>query len=151
MRNLIPSKLLRNAGIGVMASFISDTMVNSIRVVKTAKQAMGVKKNNLGYVETVRMIVAADGYKGLFGRGLSTRLVSNALQSLVFTVIWRGLADQWSSPQTSDDDSDEREDNDETVAETVTRSGTGSAAAAAAGVPAGVVAAAEEEALKEVH
>lgn len=94
VQNLISSSLLRNAGIGVAASMVSDTIVNSMRVIKTMKQAMG-SKHQVGYVETVRMILAADGWKGLFGRGLQTRIYANALQSLVFTVIWRGLADYW--------------------------------------------------------
>ena len=33
--------------------------------------------------------------KGLFGRGLKTRIFANALQSIVFTVIWRSLAERW--------------------------------------------------------
>ena len=41
------------------------------------------------------MILAADGWKGLFGRGLRTRIFANALQSIIFTVIWRGLAERW--------------------------------------------------------
>jgi hypothetical protein len=40
------------------------------------------------------MILAADGWRGLFGRGLRTRIFANALQSIVFTVIWRGLAEK---------------------------------------------------------
>ena len=32
--------------------------------------------------------------KGLFGRGLRTRILGNALQSVLFTVIWRGLAER---------------------------------------------------------
>ena len=91
---MIKSDTLRNAGIGVVASFVSDTIVNSVRVIKTMKQSMGTKRA-VGYLETIRMVLAADGWKGLFGRGLRTRLYANALQSLVFTVIWRGLSDYW--------------------------------------------------------
>lgn len=83
---------LRNAGIGLIASIISDTCVNAIRVVKTTKQSIGTK-HAISYMETIRMILAADGWKGLFGRGLRTRIVANAIQSIVFTVIWRSLAD----------------------------------------------------------
>jgi len=43
------------------------------------------------------MILAADGWAGLFGRGLRTRIMANALQSIVFTVIWRALADRFRS------------------------------------------------------
>jgi Mitochondrial carrier protein len=101
VESLIASSLLRNAVIGVMASVVSDTVVNSMRVIKTMKQTMGTKHHHhhhhggLGYVETVRLVLATDGWRGLFGRGLQTRIFANGLQSLVFTVIWRGLAEYW--------------------------------------------------------
>ena len=90
----MPLQLLRNAGIGVVSSVVSDTFVNVFRVIKTTKQSLG-SKQNASYLETIRIIVAADGYKGLFGRGLRTRIYANALQSLVFTIVWRGLTDLW--------------------------------------------------------
>lgn len=92
--NLIKSPLLRNATIGFFASFVSDTISNVIRVVKTTKQAIGAK-HKVGYGEAISMILAADGWKGLFGRGLKTRIVANGFQSIVFTVIWRGLAQRF--------------------------------------------------------
>ena len=98
--------LARNALIGMVSSVVSDTVVNAIRVVKTTKQAIG-SKHNVGYVEVVRMIVAADGWKGLFGRGLKARILANALQSIVFTVIWRGLADRWAKKDDNESKSDE--------------------------------------------
>ena len=36
--------------------------------------------------------------KGLFGRGLSTRILANGLQSMVFTVVWRYLHDKYVVP-----------------------------------------------------
>jgi hypothetical protein len=98
----VPSQLLRNAGTGLLASIVSDTTVNAIRVVKTTKQAMG-SKQNASYADTIRMILAADGWKGLFGRGLRTRILANALQSMIFTVIWRALADRWQGSKNDDD------------------------------------------------
>ena len=95
VQHSIPSPLIRNAGIGMIASMVSDTVVNAVRVVKTTKQSIG-SKHDLSYGETIRMILAADGWKGLFGRGLQTRIFANALQSIVFTIIWRGLAERWS-------------------------------------------------------
>jgi hypothetical protein len=94
VKSIIPSQLLRNAGIGLVASIISDTVVNAIKVVKTSKQSIG-SKYAVTYSEIIRMILAADGWRGLFGRGLGTRIFANALQSIVFTVIWRGLAERW--------------------------------------------------------
>ena len=99
IRKLVPSSLLRNAGIGLTASIIADSSVNAIRVVKTTKQAMG-SKQNASYADTVRMILAADGWKGLFGRGLKTRILANALQSMIFTVVWRALAEKKWKKQT---------------------------------------------------
>jgi hypothetical protein len=78
----------------MVASVVSDTIVNVFRVIKTTKQALGSKRD-LSYGDTIRMVVAADGWKGLFGRGLRTRILANALQSVVFTIIWRGLAERW--------------------------------------------------------
>lgn len=94
MRLLVPSKLFRNASIGLVASVVSDVVVNAIRVVKTTKQSIG-SRQAVTYAEAVRIILAADGWRGLFGRGLSTRIYCNALQSIVFTVIWRSLAERW--------------------------------------------------------
>eukprot|EP00934_Nitzschia_sp_Nitz4_P008230 Nitzschia sp. Nitz4//scaffold2_size372955//190633//194319//NITZ4_000429-RA/size372955-augustus-gene-0.421-mRNA-1//-1//CDS//3329546796//8220//frame0 len=105
LQNLMPILMFKNACIGIVASVVSDTVVNSFRVLKTTKQAMGSKRD-LSYLEAIRMVVATDGWKGLFGRGLQTRILVNALQSLVFTVIWRGLADRW---QTKDQTMDLQE------------------------------------------
>ena len=95
VQSLIPSQLLRNAGIGVASSIVSDAFVNVFRVIKSTKQSLG-SKQNASYMETIRIILAADGYRGLFGRGLRTRIYTNALQSVVFTIVWRGLSDLWS-------------------------------------------------------
>jgi Mitochondrial carrier protein len=75
-----------------VSSVVSDTLVNVFRVIKTTKQSLG-SKQSASYLETVRVILAADGYRGLFGRGLRTRIYANAIQSVVFTIVWRGLAD----------------------------------------------------------
>ena len=95
LKYLLPSKLLRHASIGFIASIISDTIVNVFRVVKTTKQSLVAKHAVVSYGEVVAMILAADGWKGLFGRGLGTRYLTNAVQSIVFTIIWRGLAEKW--------------------------------------------------------
>ena len=78
---------LRNAIIGFLASMASDTVSNFIRVIKTVKQAnRGV---HLTYIDTVNKIVNDSGYLGLFGRGLLTRIISNGIQSMLFTVLWK--------------------------------------------------------------
>lgn len=94
LKRLIPKKLFRNASIGLVASVVSDTLVNVFRVIKTTKQSIGAN-HDFTYSDTIRIIVAADGWKGLFGRGLRTRVLANSVQSILFTVIWRGLAERW--------------------------------------------------------
>jgi hypothetical protein len=79
-------KLIRNAAMGFVSSAISDTCSNSIRVVKTTKQT---HEKSVTYPEAVREIMAKDGLAGLFGRGLKTRIVTNGLQGLLFSVLWR--------------------------------------------------------------
>jgi hypothetical protein len=78
---------------------------NSLRVVKTYRQ---VHEGSVRYseclfvdgcewfllltlaaVEAARRIIAADGILGLFGRGLVTRLLTNGLQGLLFSVLWK--------------------------------------------------------------
>jgi Mitochondrial carrier protein len=93
LQQAIPSRLLQNAFVGLTASVISDTVANVFRVVKTTKQALG-SKHDISYGDTIRMVLAADGWRGLFGRGLGTRILANAVQSIVFTIIWRGLAER---------------------------------------------------------
>lgn len=92
LAQVLPWTLIRSGGIGFLASVVSDTVINSARVLKTTKQSLG-SKHAVTYGEAIRMVLAADGWQGLFGRGLRTRIMGNALQSIVFTVIWRSLAD----------------------------------------------------------
>jgi ribosomal protein S17E len=98
---LLPSKIVRNGVVGLMASIVSDTSTNFLKVIKTTKQVLG-SKHNSSYIEVIRMILAADGWKGLFGRGLRTRIGTNALQSVLFTIIWRWLAEQFRNPSNED-------------------------------------------------
>lgn len=46
--------------------------------------------------------------QGLFGRGLRTRILGNALQSVLFTVIWRGLAERKNDNQNQIQDKSRR-------------------------------------------
>ncbi len=87
----LSKKLLRAAFIGFCASAISDTVSNSIRVVKTTKQTATTP---MTYPDVVRSVVQTDGLMGLFGRGLKTKILSNGLQGLLFSVLWR-LGQDW--------------------------------------------------------
>ncbi len=105
--------LARSAFLGLCASSVSDITSNSLRVIKTTKQTarlgagaddnktdsgtgktietMGAKKTGeeLSYGEVVQMIVKNDGLVGLFGRGLQTRLLTNAIQGALFSVLFK--------------------------------------------------------------
>lgn len=85
-------KFGRNAVIGFTSSVVSDTCSNSLRVIKTTKQT---SKTPISYYEAVRMVVDADGVAGLFGRGLSTRILANGFQGLMFSVIWKALEERF--------------------------------------------------------
>lgn len=84
-------KFGRNACIGFCSSAVSDTCSNSIRVLKTTRQTY---ETPISYGDAAKEIIAKDGLFGLFGRGLSTRLASNGVQGMLFTVIWKGLQEQ---------------------------------------------------------
>lgn len=85
-------KLGRNAFIGFCASFISDCTSNSIRVLKTYRQTNEVK---VSYVEAAQAIIAKDGLQGLFLRGLGTRLLTNGIQGMAFSVGYKYFTEKW--------------------------------------------------------
>ncbi|KAH7915773.1 mitochondrial carrier [Hygrophoropsis aurantiaca] len=93
----LPQKLLRSTVIGFCASAISDTVSNSLRVIKTYRQ---VNETRIGYADAAREVVAVDGLKGLFGRGLKTRILANGLQGIMFTILWRLFLDLWNDKTT---------------------------------------------------
>lgn len=82
----LSQKLLRSAFIGFCASVVSDSISNSFRVVKTARQTA---PSSSSYTSIVRDILRKDGMHGLLGRGLKTRLLTNGIQGLMFSVLWR--------------------------------------------------------------
>jgi hypothetical protein len=79
-------KLARSALIGFSATAVSDTLSNSIRVVKVYKQS---NTEAIGYPEAVKRVIKEDGMMGLFGRGLKTKLISNGMQGIMFSVLWK--------------------------------------------------------------
>lgn len=83
-------KLSRRALMGFCSSVVSDTCSNSIRVVKTFKQTSTVP---VTYPQAVRMVIDKDGYVGLFGRGLQTRILANGVQGLMFSILWKSFED----------------------------------------------------------
>ena len=60
-------------------------------MVKVYKQA---NTEAISYPEAVRRVIKESGLGGLFGRGLSTKIVSNGFQGLLFSVLWK-YVDEW--------------------------------------------------------
>ena len=79
-------ELGRRALIGFCSSAISDTCSNSIRVVKVYKQS---HPDALTYVQVVRNVISESGVQGLFLRGLETKIFSNGLQGILFSILWK--------------------------------------------------------------
>jgi len=85
-------QLLRQAFIGFCASMISDTVSNSLRVLKTYRQ---VHEREVGYLTAAKNVMAVDGLLGLFCRGLKTRIIANGCQGVMFSVLWKLFMDLW--------------------------------------------------------
>mmetsp|Transcript_127640 Transcript_127640/g.397527 ORF Transcript_127640/g.397527 Transcript_127640/m.397527 type:complete len:283 (+) Transcript_127640:78-926(+) len=83
-------KYVRNAFIGFASAAVSDTCSNSLRVLKTTRQTA---LEPIGYLESAKQIIEKDGYAGLFGRGLGTRILTNGIQGALFTVGWKAIAE----------------------------------------------------------
>lgn len=82
------SKYSKYAVIGFSSSFASDIVSNSFRVLKIYKQT---DKNNISYYASVEQIVKKHGFMNLFTRGLKTKIITNGIQSVLFTVLWKSL------------------------------------------------------------
>jgi hypothetical protein len=98
-------KLTRSALVGVCATGVSDCVANSLRVIKTTRQTSAV---SISYLEAVRLITAKDGWYGLFARGLGTRLLTNALQASLFTMVWKFVEEVIVARQKRQDERAER-------------------------------------------
>lgn len=75
---------------GFCASLISDTVSNSLRVLKTYRQ---VNRSRISYSNAARVILRDEGLVGLLGRGLGTRILANGLQGIMFSVLWKLFQD----------------------------------------------------------
>lgn len=85
-------RLARQAFIGFLASVVSDTVSNSLRVLKTYRQ---VNQSQISYTAAAKRIIEEEGWPALFGRGLGTRILANGLQGLLFSVLWKLFQDLW--------------------------------------------------------
>merc|ERR1712087_449492 len=73
----------RQAVIGFAASVTSDSISNPIRVLKTYRQT---STENISYMEAAQAVIAKEGFGGFWTRGLSTKIVANGLQGIMFSV-----------------------------------------------------------------
>jgi len=80
------AELGRRAIMGFSASAISDTCSNSIRVIKVYKQSSEVA---MSYPEVVRNVIKESGVRGLFFRGLETKILANGMQGILFSILWK--------------------------------------------------------------
>ena len=78
--------LLRSAFIGLVAGSVSDICSNSLRVLKTTRQT---DIELTSYIDSAKNIISKEGFIGLFGRGLQTRLLANSIQSILFSVLFK--------------------------------------------------------------
>jgi len=83
-------KYVRNACIGFASAAASDTISNSLRVLKTTRQTA---LEPVSYMTSAKQIISAEGYAGLFGRGLKTRIITNGVQGALFTIGWRAISE----------------------------------------------------------
>jgi len=77
--------ILRSMGIGFCSSTVSDTISNSVRVIKINRQT---NDKTIGYRESIKNIVKSDGVVGLMTRGLKTKILINGIQSSIFVLVY---------------------------------------------------------------
>mmetsp|Transcript_5077 Transcript_5077/g.6566 ORF Transcript_5077/g.6566 Transcript_5077/m.6566 type:complete len:291 (+) Transcript_5077:82-954(+) len=79
-------ELGRRAILGFCSSAVSDTCSNSIRVVKVYKQSSEVA---ISYPQVVSKVIEESGLRGLFFRGLETKILANGMQGILFSILWK--------------------------------------------------------------
>jgi hypothetical protein len=84
-------KITRSAAIGFSSSSVSDISSNTFRVIKINRQTATKAQ---GYGELIREIIQKQGVTGLMTRGLSTKILSNGIQGMVFTILFDMLRNQ---------------------------------------------------------
>ena len=75
---------------------MSDTISNSLRVLKTTRQTTS---DPLTYLQAAQLVISSDGWKGLFLRGLGTRLITNCIQASLFTIVWKIIEEKVSKKE----------------------------------------------------
>ena len=79
---------LRSMGIGFTSSTLSDTISNSVRVLKINRQTSIESQT---YTEAYKQIVKREGLLNFMTRGLKTKILINGIQSSMFVLIYDKL------------------------------------------------------------
>lgn len=87
-----PYKLIRRALIGCCSAIVSDCCSNGLRVLKTYKQT---SDETMSYLQALQELIAESGVWGFLVRGLGVKLLSNVLSSILFSVLWKMIMEQW--------------------------------------------------------
>ena len=77
--------MCRSAIIGFSSSSISDITSNTFRVIKTNRQT---SETNISYKNLVKNIIEKDSVIGLMTRGLKTKILTNGIQGMCFTIMF---------------------------------------------------------------
>lgn len=75
----------RSAMIGFCSSTVSDICSNSLKVIKTNRQT---SRKSVSYLTLIKNIIEKDSFFSLFTRGLKTKIITNGIQGMMFTVIF---------------------------------------------------------------
>ena len=78
-------KMSRSAVIGFAASSISDVSSTTFRVIKTNRQT---SETNISYSKLIKDIIEKDSVIGLMTRGLKTKIITNGIQGMCFTIMF---------------------------------------------------------------
>ena len=78
-------KMCRSAIIGFSSSSISDICSNTFRVIKTNRQT---SETNISYSRLIKNIIEKESVIGLMTRGLKTKIITNGIQGMCFTIMF---------------------------------------------------------------
>ena len=78
--------VLQNAAIGLSCAMVTDICGNPLSLLKAYRQTA---EGNVSYREAFLHVTREHGMRALFTRGLGTRLTVDAINSIIFTVLWR--------------------------------------------------------------
>ena len=99
--------MVRRAVAGLIASLVSDVISNSIRVVSNNVATSEVQ---IGYLDAANQIIEKDGIESLLFRGLGIKLVANALQAMLFSVLWKMVIDYMNARASAADKKDTKKE-----------------------------------------